>query len=120
MSKRPAQLIGSTWRPKRPDDQGDDADRAGKDEARVENLDRDPEHADRHEEDDQVRVDEQVENPLPQRHLDGVDGRAGRVQDEALRLRAQAVDLLEQSGQVGRDDVDDVLLERFLRAQVVG
>ena len=46
--------------------------------------------------------------------------RAGGVQDEVLRLRLHAVDLVEQGGEVGRDDVDDVLFQRFLGAEVGG
>ena len=40
--------------------------------------------------------------------------------DEALRLRLHPVDVVQEGGQVGRDHVDDVLVERLLGGQVGG
>ncbi len=47
-----------------------------------------------------------------------VDVGAGGVQHESLGLRPRAVDLVQQGGEVGGDEVDDVHLERLLRSEV--
>ena len=55
-----------------------------------------------------------------QPHLDPLDGRAGGVEDEVLRRRLRAVDLLEQRRDVRGDHVDDAELERLAGAVVRG
>ena len=60
------------------DDERDRADRAGQDQPRVPELDDDADQPDREHQRDDVRVDQQVEDPLPGRHLDPLDRRAGR------------------------------------------
>ena len=49
-----------------------------------------------------------------------VDVGSGGVEDEALRLGLHPVDLVQERREVGRDDVDDVLVERLLRGEVRG
>ena len=120
MSRIPAALTGQHLEPEEGDDQCDRPEGAGEDQPRVEELDGDPEHAEREKQHDDVRVDEGVEDPLPERHVDRRDIRARCVEDEALRLRLHAVDVVQEGGQVGRDHVDDVLVERLLRGQVGG
>ena len=100
------------------EDEGDRAHRAREDQAGVVELERDPQEAERHQQDDDVRVDHRVEDPLPERHLDGDDLRPCGVEDQALRLRALAVDLLEEGGQRRRDDVDHVSLQGLARREV--
>ena len=101
------------------DDQRDRADGAGEDEARVPELDDDPDQADREHQRDDVRVDQQVEQALPRRQLDALDLRVGRRRDrQPLRLGRRAVDLPEEVRVVGRDHVDHVLLERLACAEV--
>ena len=56
------------------------AERRREDQARVPDLDDDAEHAEREQERDDVRVDQRVEDALPERHLDVVDLRAGGVE----------------------------------------
>ena len=80
----------------------------------------DPEHAEREHQRDQVRVDQRVEQALPEAHLHGRHVGARGVQDEALRDRLAAVDLVQQRGQGGRGHVDHVLLERRVGREVRG
>ena len=65
------------------DEQRDRPDRAGQHEAGVPQLDEDADDAEREHQRDDVRVDQRVERALPERHLDRVDGRSGRVQRQA-------------------------------------
>ena len=74
--------------------EADRAHRAREDQPGVPHLDDEPERAEREQERDDVRVDQRVEDPLPERHLDVVDLRAGEVEHEALRRRLVALELV--------------------------
>ena len=68
---------------------------------------------------DDVRVDDRVEDAVPERHLDGRDLGVRGMEDDVLRpLRRLPVDLVQQCRQIGRHVVDDALLERLARGQV--
>ena len=100
------------------EDQRDRADGAGEDEAGVPELDDDPDQPDREHQRDEVRVDEEVAGALPEAHLDVLDLRAGGLEDEALRHRLHAVDLVEQRGKRRRDHLDEADALRLARAVV--
>ena len=101
------------------DDQRDRADGAGEDEAGVPELDDDADQADREHQRDDVRVDQEVEQPLPGRQFDPLDLRVGRRRDrQPLRLGRHPVDLAEEVRVVGRDHVDHVQLQRLAGAEV--
>ena len=105
--QQPGERDGEHLQPVQAEDERDDADGAREDEARIPQLDDDPEQPDREHQRDQVRVDEEVAGPLPEAHLDVLDLRARGVEDEALRDGLHPVDLVEQRGQGGRDDLDE-------------
>ncbi len=88
---------GQHLEPVEADDEADAAERRGEDQAGVVELDDDPEHAEREHQGDDVRVDQRVEDALPQAHLDLGHLGAGRVEDEAARHGLHAVDLVEQA-----------------------
>ena len=101
------------------DDQRDRSDRAREDEAGVPELDDDPDQSDREHQRDDVRVDQEIEQALPGRKPDAVDLRLRRGRDrQPLGLGLHPVDLAEEVRIVDREDVGNVLLHRFARAQV--
>src|SRR6266545_3638548 len=77
----------------------------------MEDLVADSRDAGEEEERDDVRIDERVEQAREEAGPDVVDLRAVEVQHVSLRLRLEAVQLLEKRGQRRRDRVDHVLTQ---------
>ena len=93
---------GQHLEPVQADDEADAAERGGEDHARVVELDDDPEHAEREHEGDDVRVDERVEDALPEAHLHLGDLGAGGVELEARAATVFMPSILSSSaGRVG-------------------
>ena len=100
------------------DDEADAAERGGEDQAGVVELDDDPEHAEREHQGDDVRVDERVEDALPEAHLHLGHLGARGVEHEPARHGLHAVDLVEQRGRVGAMTSMTSIRERLTRAEV--
>src|SRR5712691_4218721 len=96
-------------------DHGDDADDAGKHDARVRQLEEDAEHADHHEDVGDVRIRDQSQEAIAEPDLDDFHRRVLRLEGDQspLRLDDAPVDLLEQVRHAVRDQVDDLQLERL-------
>ena len=104
--------------PEEGDRQSEDPERGREDEPWMPELDDDSEYAERQHQRDQVRVDQRVEDALPDRHVHRGDLGAGRVQDEPLRHGLVAVDLGQERRQCRRDEIDHVLAERLVRREI--
>ncbi len=91
----------------------DHAHDAGHDRARMIELGVERERADREHEERDVRVEQEVEDALPQRHRHLVHVGRGQIQLDLLAVEAlhrAPFELTEQVVLVFRDDVDEVLL----------
>ena len=122
MSASPPQLGLSTENPYRASTRADGAERAGEHDSGMEHLEDEPDDPEQEEQADQVRVDDRVEETRDEARLDRVDLRSREMQREGtLRvLRLVAVELVEEGGERGRDEVDHVHLQRLLGREVRG
>ncbi len=101
-----------------PHEERDRADRSGKDEPRVPELDEDADEPEREHQRHDVRIDEEVERALPEGHLHVVDLRTGRVERQRLRLGGCPVDPTQEPRQCRCHHVDDVARPCLTRAVV--
>ena len=106
--------------PVEPEQERDHPDRAGGDQTGAEELDRQPHEPDQDQQVGNVRVDEDLEQLVLERHVVVLDPKPGGVERLGLRpLDLEAVQLCDQRLLVGRDQVDQARPLGLLGRQVL-
>ena len=114
ISRSPAALTGSTCKPKSAEDQADRAEACpGRSGPGFQSSTTMPSAPSDMKSDDHVRVDQRVEDPLPERHVDVRDLRPAVCRTMPFGFVLRPSILFSSAGRVGAIDVDHVLLQRF-------